>query len=485
MGRLLEGKRIRFDDKMPDAETMILWRGPASRLAEASDLLEGWRRDHQPALDAAKRKSKRFRIALTVSAALLSTVWGGDSARAQSAPSVTWTPAASASTADTPGFFTGILHRGNLLGDMGGVRPWLGTYGVTFNLNEVSEVLGNVSGGTHRGFDYDGLTTMSLGLDTGAAFGWDGGTFDISALQIHGHNLSTDNLSSLQTASGIEADRTTRLWEFWYQQSMFDDQMDVKLGQQSIDQEFMVSSNGLLFVNTMFGWPMVPSADLIGGGPAYPLSSPGVRLRVKPTDQTAALIGMYDDSPAGRCPTGDPQVCNASGTNFRLTDSPLVIGELQYSLNQPAEGAIDRGDKPLGLAGSYKLGFWYDAGKFADQEIDNTGVSLANTASSSGVAQQHRGNYSLYGVVDQVVWQDLDSGQALNFFARPMGTPLSDRNLIVFSLNVGLTLKAPLPGRDDDTAGIAFNYAQVGNHASAFNQDANTFNGTASPVRSS
>ena len=52
-----------------------------------------------------------------------------------------------------------------------------------------------------------------------------------------------------------------------------------KIGQQSLDQEFIVSQNALLFVNTMFGWPMVPSADLPGGGPAYPLSALGVRLR--------------------------------------------------------------------------------------------------------------------------------------------------------------------------------------------------------------
>ena len=39
----------------------------------------------------------------------------------------------------------------------------------------------------------------------------------------------------------------------------------------------MVSQNASYFVNTMFGWPMLPSADLPGGGPAYPLSALGVR----------------------------------------------------------------------------------------------------------------------------------------------------------------------------------------------------------------
>ena len=136
-----------------------------------------------------------------------------------------------------------------------------------------------------RGSDYDGLTQMVLQLDTQRAFGWYGGMFNVSALQIHGRNLSADNLLTLQTASGIEADRATRLWELWYQQKFLDeDRLDIKIGQQSLDQEFMVSQNALLFVNTMFGWPMLPSADLPGGGPAYPLSALGVRLRARPID---------------------------------------------------------------------------------------------------------------------------------------------------------------------------------------------------------
>ena len=144
-------------------------------------------------------------------------------------------------------------------------------------------MLGNVTGGARQGFDYDGLTQTVLQLDTQRAFGWYGGTFNVSALQIHGRNLSADNLRRLQTASGIEADRATRLWELWYEQKFLDeDRLDIKIGQQSLDQEFMVSNNAAYFVNTMFGWPMLPSADLPGGGPAYPLSALGVRVRAAP-----------------------------------------------------------------------------------------------------------------------------------------------------------------------------------------------------------
>ena len=217
-----------------------------------------------------------------------------------------------------------------LLGDIGGARPWLAARGVSLSLTETSELLGNVAGGTHRGFDYDGLTTATLQLDTRCAFGWAGGTFNVSALDIHGRNLSTDHLQTLQTASGIEADRALRLWELWYQQKVAGVDGDVKIGEQSLDQEFIVSTNSLLFVNTMMGWPMVPSADLPGGGPAYPLAAPGVRLRAAPADPVTVLAGIFAGSPVARS-TGDPQKVNPSGTSFPVNDGVLAIAELHYT----------------------------------------------------------------------------------------------------------------------------------------------------------
>ncbi|HUA65345.1 MAG TPA: carbohydrate porin [Alphaproteobacteria bacterium] len=382
-------------------------------------------------------------------------------------------------TATTAGFFTGITRRDTLLGDMWGLRPWLSKYGLSLSILETSEVLGNVSGGVNQGFEYDGLTQMILQLDTQKAFNWYGGTFNVSALQIHGRNLSQDNLYTLQTASGIEADRATRLWELWYDQA-FDREgrFDLRVGQQSLDQEFMVSQNALLFVNTMFGWPMVPSADLPGGGPAYPLSAPGVRLQVRPINSLTFLAGVFNGSPLSN--SGE----NSSGTTFPLDGGTLIIAELQY--RYPSVGTMVYADQSQSLSGTYKIGFWYDTEDFADQEYDNTGLSLANPA-STGVPRTHHGDYSLYAVMDQMVWRSADpndADRALNFFARAMGTPQADRNLIDFSLNAGFTLSEPLPHRDDDTFGIGMGFTKVSDRAADLDKDYNFYNGVAYPVRS-
>ena len=379
-------------------------------------------------------------------------------------------------------FLTGLSRSNYLLGDMWGLRTLLSRYGMSLGLLETSEALGNATGGARQGVEYDGLAQMVLQLDTQRAFGWYGGTFNASALDIHGRNLSADNLLTLQTASGIEADRGLRLWELWYQQKFgSEDRFNLRLGQQSLDQEFMVSQNASYFVNTMFGWPMLPSADLPGGGPAYPLSAPGIRVRARPLEPLTVLAGIFSGSPLSTSTPGDPQQQNPSGTSFPWNGT-LAIAELQYAY--PSLGTMIYANESAPLARTYKLGFWYDTNEFADQEVDNTGLSLANPA-STGIPRLHRGDWAIYAVADQMIWVDSEEADRnLNLFLRAMGTPLDDRNLVDFSLNAGFAFHEPILHRDDDTFAIGMGYAHVSGRAAALDQDTAFYTGSFTPVRS-
>ena len=140
--------------------------------------------------------------------------------------------------------------------------------------------------------------------------------------------------------------------------------------------------------------------------------------------------------------------------------------------------------KPSGLPGVYKLGFWYDTASFPNQQFDNTGLSLADP-NSTGIPRGEWHNFSVYGVMDQMLWRPApEENRAIGAFARVMGAP-GDRNLINFSTNAGVTLKAPLPGRDDDTFGVGFGFTTISGGARAFDQATNFFTGTSAPVRSS
>jgi len=411
---------------------------------------------------------------------------GGPAQQASPVPGNTSPPSTSAPAPGQPGFTTGLFgpSRTNVLGGIYGVRPLLEQYGISLGLQETSEVFGNVSGGLRRTAAYDGLTTMSLGIDLGKAIGLEGGIVNVSAFQIHGRNFSADNLYSLQTISGLQAQRSTRLWELWYQQSFLGGKFDVKIGQQSLDQEFYGSQYSGLFINAAMGWPLVPSADLYAGGPAFPLSSLGIRLRGQPLDGLTMLLGVFDDNPPGGSFFGDSQVRGASqsGIKFNLNTGALIIGEAQYAINMPVAGQGEAAGRP-GLPGVYKIGFWYDTGTFFDQRIDTQGVLLSDP-NSNGDPRARRHNFSVYGLVDQDIWRpDPDGGRAVGVFARLMGAP-GDRNVANFSVNGGAVLKAPLPGRDGDSVGLGFGYAHISPSAVAADRDRYALNGIA-PVRGS
>ena len=71
-----------------------------------------------------------------------------------------------------------------------GLRTTLDAHGISFGLTEITEVFGNATGGVKRGAIIEGLTLMSVGVDTGKAFGLQGGIFNVSAFQIHGRGLT-------------------------------------------------------------------------------------------------------------------------------------------------------------------------------------------------------------------------------------------------------------------------------------------------------
>lgn len=83
----------------------------------------------------------------------------------------------------------------------------------------------------------------------------------------------------------------------------------------------------------------------------------------------------------------------------------------------------------------------------------------------------HHGNYNLYTVADQTVWQcKADRSQTLNVFGRMMSAP-DDRNLIDFVFNGGVTVTAPRHGRNDDQAGIALGIGRMSGQAAGFDRD--------------
>ena len=382
------------------------------------------------------------------------------------------TPPGNKDAGDKPSWAGDLATRSNLFGAIGGIRPLFDRVGVSFGFSETTEVLGNPTGGVKRGAIVEGLTQMSIGVDLAKALGLPGGLFNVSALQIHGRGLS-ENVGALDVISSIEADPATRLNELWFQQSVFDDRLDIKIGQQSADLEFITSEYEDLFINSGFGWPTLPAADLPSGGPAYPLPTPGIRLRAKPNESIIALLGLFNGSPAGLRP-GDPQVNDPSGIDFDVSSGYFLIGEAQYLVN--------RGKDSKGLPATYKIGAWYNSNSVKDPFFTN-GATVPAEGPFAVTGGSRHGDWSAYGTFDQLVVRPSggeDGG--LGITARAMGAP-GDRNLVDVFAQGGVTYKGAFD-RPGDTMGIGVERARISSRARAGDVATAEVLGTFYPLRS-
>jgi porin len=334
----------------------------------------------------------------------------------------------------------------------------------------------NPIGGVKQGAAYEGLLYMVLDADLAKIAGLEGLSFRASAYQIHGRQLSADNIFNLARVDSIEARPAIRLFELWIEKK-FNDFASIRIGQLAADNQFFISDFGnSLYINLTFGWPTIFSADLPGGGgPNYPLATPGVRLKVTPNDQLAFLLGLYNGDPAGSGFTGLEQIKDPAGLNFRLRDPPLLMTEMQYRYNQDKTAS--------GLAGTIKLGGLYHFGKFYDQLFDVDGQSLA-LPSSNGIAKTYRGNYSLYGVIDQMLWRlpGDDPKKGVGAFGRVAVFP-TDRNLVDFYAEAGVNFMGLWDKRPDDNFGIAASFTQLSPNVRQLDADRAFFTSTPLPLR--
>ncbi|WP_298961880.1 carbohydrate porin [uncultured Methylobacterium sp.] len=363
-------------------------------------------------------------------------------------------------------------------GDPGGYRAFLRTRGITYDLIYFAEAVHTARGGMRRGTATLGLVDIDVDVDLDTFVGWRGAAFHTTFYQIHGSGASRSYIGNLLTLSDIEALSASRLNELWLEQNLFEGRLAVRVGQLATDTEYMVSQTSILFTNGSFGWAAILANNLRGGGPSYPLASPGVRVKVVPNAQLSFQAGLYDGDPGGPDRFGrepDPQRRNRSGIRFPLTDPALAMAEISYAYNI-APGAV-------GEPGTVTLGGWYQFGRFNALSRDAEGRSLVDPT-SSGVGRRLRGNNGVYGLIDQTVYREPnDPNDGASVFLRVAGSP-GDRNLIDLYLDAGIAYRGLFQGRSDDTMGLAVGYAQISGAAHRLDVEAAALGDEPRPRRS-
>ncbi len=363
--------------------------------------------------------------------------------------------AATSARADDATADAGLFDRDTLTGDWGGARTRLADDGVTLGLRYIGEVWGTVDGGVHRGTATDHQFLATADFDFDKAAGLEGLTGHVSALSLLGHGPTYSQVKNALDVSNTEIygiDETkNRLWTLWLQKTAFDGELSVRLGQLAVDDEFLVSptagnlinatfgADALVFANLPAGQPANP--DFLANGPVYPLSAPGVRILVQPSEAIAWQTAVT---------TYEPESIDRGGAQFKFDGNAFVISELQYLVNQAKNAP--------GLPAMYKIGGWYDTSRFNTLDLLRPGPT--------------QGQGALYAVLDQTV---LKSGaRALSVFLRAGYAPDDTVSTVTRYVDGGVGMKGLIPGRADDIATVGMAYAGVGDGVKSLDRAAGT-----------
>ena len=335
-----------------------------------------------------------------------------------------------------------LLERETVTGEWLGGRPLLEDRGVSLFGSYTCEVWGNTTGGLKTGSVYTGLLEFGAEVDLEKLIGWSGGSVGTSWLWLSGRDASEDLVGNFLTISNIAGLNTLRMMELWFQQNFLEDKISLRLGNITADSEFVVSDFGGLFINAEFGWPALAGMNMPGGGAAYPTGGLGARLALEPTDWLGFRSGVFLTNLI-------PQNINRAGFRWDLNSKQAVtwMNELCFS-HGTGEGSQT-------LPGFVKAGMWLQTGAEANALDSESGLT----------------NTGFYLLADQMLLperqeDDSISNEGMGAFAGLGFTP-PGRNVVDFYLNTGVTYKGLIPGRDEDTCGLACGLASPSHGADA------------------
>jgi porin len=343
----------------------------------------------------------------------------------------------------------------HLTGDWHGVRTRLVDQGFHFSASYTGEFISNVHGGKKEGTVFQGLFDLGLDIDPSKFSAWKNALIHTSSLYPHGASSSGQLVGDLSTVSNIDAYDSWILFEWWLDQTLFQDRLSLRLGQLAADEEFVTSDYSDLFINATFGWPSFVAWNT--PAPAYPLAAPGIRLRYEFSRQFFLHAGVFDGSPDHGDSQGNP--LNTDGTHIHLDSQQgaFTVGEAVWRTLGNVPGKRET------YPGTYKLGVWHHTGGF-EPIFD----AQPNQPPPGPLPEQSGDVGGIYLMGDQKVWSesgaepDMDQGMGV-FFRFSAGPPT--RNVIDYYADAGMVYQGLLPGRDEDTVGWGVSYAHLSRQA--------------------
>jgi len=244
----------------------------------------------------------------------------------------------------------------------------------------------------------------------------------------------TEIVGDVQTSSNIEAYRTVKLYEAWYEHKLINDRVSILAGLHDFNSEFDVLEYASLFINSSFGI----SPDISQVGPSiFSTTSLGVRLKVQPTETSYLMTALYDGVP------GDPAHPSRTAINLKEEDGIFTAVEAGLSAGQP-------GGKEY-----FKIG---------------AGAWLLTAEVENFAGQQNDENHGFYFIAEKTLFAENGEGQGLGGFVQ-LGWADDKWNQIARYWGAGLNYTGLIPGRDKDSIGLAVACSRNGDKFMAYSKN--------------
>jgi porin len=329
-------------------------------------------------------------------------------------------------------FFGDWLRQPYMTGDWGGVRTKLEKEGIALRAHYISETAGNPTGGLQQATQYAQQIDFGADLDLEKLAKLKGGQIHVTFSDRAGNSLSSLDLGALAQVQEIfGGGQDFRLAILTYEQSLFDDKLDIKGGWLNAGDDFATSPLYCYLQNNAFcGNPL--SVTLDAGFSTFPAASWGGIVKLQPESDLYAQAGAYQVNPLN----------SDTGNGFKFGSEGVTGIIVPLEVGWTPDKAV------FGLPGDLRIGGYYDNSAVADLG-----------APVNGSEQLMSGRWGLYLLADQVIWREAgpSSNRGLTIFA---GFTYADPStaIIQYFWEAGLVKQGTFPGRDNDS--IAFAVAQ-------------------------
>ncbi len=343
------------------------------------------------------------------------------------------------------------------LGNWGGLRDQLKDDGAEFFGFYNAIIAGNPIGGKNATFSYADDFYFGTKLDLQKLIGWSGASLTVSGVNRDGNSIAPA-LGSIYDPMQLVGGQAVFLYGLFLEQKLLNDKLSIKIGRMGASDDFATSplygyylSNGIdgniraVLFNTRFS--------------AYPFASWGVRLRIDPTPETNAMVGLYQVS--GRMFDRNYHGVDMS---IRQGDGLLLLAQVGWTpeffkKDVPSEIISDgksvvdgKGSKTVitsvqsGLKGHYFIGGYWSSWEYP--QFGQTGTTP--------------NSYGFYAHGDQMLYQESPgSTQGLTAFTTFTLSPQQNVSIVPFQFNGGAIYKGLIPSRDEDRTIFGIIYGQL------------------------